>query len=604
MRPTLNAWSHRSPTPRRPRECRPAAQGVSKVLVIAVVAAVAVGVGALALWGFPGRGGSDEPPGGTAIAHQGDLVITVSESGSLRAKESISIINEVEGQSTIAEIVAEGKQVEKDDVLLKMDSKDLVDRMAQLEADLGTLEAEYRSAVLNLEIQEKEAESAIAAAVQKVLFAKMDLKKYLEGDYPQRQREVESDIAIAEAECRQAEDELMWTEKLFKVDAVTQQKVETDRLNVKKARISVDRTKESQRLLTEFEYIKQKTTLESACVESERELERVRKQMDNNTQVRQAQVTSAKTRLDIKNSTFTTMKRQIDRAVIKAPASGMIVYEKPPRWRNDQPLEVGGKINYQQKLMTLPDLSAMEIVVSINETEIERVAVGQRANIFVDARQDQTYSGTVKRVAVMADQGSRNSPDVKVYEAVVSLDQATEGLKPDMSARAEILCKVIKDQLLIPVTGMRVLRGRSAAIVKTPAGLEVRLIEAGETNDKFIIIKSGLSEGDEVLLYEPQAMPEIPWAAPEKKVPDLPPVDLQAPVAPLGQQDAPPAAGTVDPAKRAEFLKRLGEATTDEERQKIRDEMRAQGITAGSRRGNRGTDGAAPRGGQTGGGGV
>jgi hypothetical protein len=217
----------------------------------------------------------------------------------------------------------------------------------------------------------------------------------------------------------------------------------------------------------------------------------------------------------------------------------MIVYEKPPHWRNDQPLEVGGKINFQQKLMTLPDLSAMEIVVRINETEIERVTVGQRANIYVDARQDMTYSGTVKRVAVMAVQGSRSSPDVKVYEAVVSIEQSTEGLKPDMSARAEILCKVIKDQLLIPVTGARVLRGRTAALVNTSGGIEVRPLEVGETNDKFIIVKSGLSEGDEVLLYEPKVMPEIPWTAPEKKTPELPTPDAEAPPAVPTVQQVP-----------------------------------------------------------------
>lgn len=609
MRPTLNAWSFRPGRSRRPGlECRPAARGVSKVLVIAIVALVAVGVGALALWGFSSGGGDSEPPGGSAVARRGDLVITVSESGDLKAKESISIINEVEGQSTIAEIVPEGKTVEKDEVLLRMDSKDLVDRQAQMEADLGTLEAEHKSAVLNLEIQKKEAESAIAAAEQKVTFAKMDLDKYLQGDYPQQQRAMESDIAISKAEFQQAKDELYWTEKLLEKDAVTRQKLETDKLNLEKARISVEQAEENLRLLKAFEYVKQKTTLESNCVESQRELERVKQQMDNNTQVKEAQVKSAKTRLDIKNNAYETMRRQIDHMVIKAPQAGMIVYEKPPRWRNDQPLEVGGSIHYQQKLMTLPDLSAMEIVVRINETEIERVAVGQRANIYVDARQDRTYTGTVKRVAVMAEQGSRGSPDVKVYEAVVSIEQATEGLKPDMSARAEILCNVIKDQLLIPVTGMRVLRGRGAAIVKTAGGLEVRPIETGETNDKFIIIKSGLSEGDEVLLYEPKVMPEIPWTAPEKKEPELPPVDPEATEMPTVREPrAPgngtgPAAGTVDPAKLAEIRKRLEAATTDEERQKIREEMRALG--GGTRRGNRGgTEGAGSRGGPGGAGG-
>ena len=110
MKPTLTASWRPSLTQvrwlrRRPNNRRHTARAASKVLVIGIVVAVGVGAGALALFGFAGGSDALDTAGGTAEARRGDLVITVSESGSLRAKESVSIINEVEGQSTIAEIV-------------------------------------------------------------------------------------------------------------------------------------------------------------------------------------------------------------------------------------------------------------------------------------------------------------------------------------------------------------------------------------------------------------------------------------------------------------------------------------------------------------------
>jgi HlyD family secretion protein len=592
MKSTLSNWAPRSPRPtRRPGSGPATAPAVSTVLVVTIVCVVAAVV-ALAVWAFPVGRADSEPPGGTAVARRGDLEITVNENGNLRARDSISIMNAVEGNSTVAEIVPEGSFVQKGDLLLKMDSKEMEDRKASDSAALDSLKAEYEAAKINLDIQKKEAESAIAAAEQKVTFAEMDLKKYLEGDYPQSLRDADSAIKIAEAEYKQAETELYWTEKLFEKDAVTRQKVDTDKLNLDKARIAVEKAKKSRELLEQYQYVKQKATLEAACIESRRELARVKQQMQNNEQLKTAAVSSAKTRLDIRQDSFDRLLAQLDKMTIRAPSQGMIVYEKPQRWRGEQALSVGGSTYFRQKLMTLPDLSVMEIVVNVNETEIERVAVGQKATIIVDALPDRKYTGQVRQVAVMADANQRAATDVKEYEVVVSINESTEGLKPDMSGRAEIQCKTIKDQLLVPVTGIRMLRDHAAAIVKTSYGLEARKVKVGETNDKFIIITSGLEEGDEVLLYDPKVMPEIGWEATgeaeaKARSADEAPLngsrDLQPPATVPGNETA------TDPnaAKRAELFKRLQEATSDEEKQKIGNELRALGGGSG-RRGSRG----------------
>lgn len=533
MRSILRASLNPTTPTTRQRRSPGHVRGVSKTVVLVVLAVLGGGLVA-AVVGFSGGDGADSSDSGTAVVKRGSLVISVTEEGTLRAKESVNITNEVEGSSTVAELVDEGTYVEKGQVILKMDAKELIDRKTQQEAKLQTIEAEYKASVLNLAIKKNEALSKLSKAQQKVRFAKMDLDKYLQGDYPQKKRKTESDIVIAKAEMTQAEDELYWTEKLLAKGVVTRQKLDGDKLTVEKAKIKVTQAEEALRLLEKFELVKEKARLESEHVESERELERVKQQNESNIALMEAQAASSKVRRDIRKAEFKKLLEQIDKATIRAPQSGMLVYEAPGRWSNNQPLAVGVMTRYGQKLFKLPDLSKMEVDVKIHESQIERIEAGQQAEIRINAFAGQVFQGKVQRIGVMASRQRWFNPDVKVYETVVSLDGEAVRMKPGMSAEVCITCKTIKDVLLVPVTGVHILNGRDAAIVTGGSDLKIREVAIGETDDEFVIVTSGLEEGDKVLLYEPEVMPTIPWPPPHKEKEKVAPDDIG------GEPPAPP----------------------------------------------------------------
>ena len=565
-------------------------------MVLALAASAVIAAATRQFGGTSDAGGS----GGTAIVRQGDLVVSVTEGGSVRAKESVDIINEVEGSSTIAELVDEGATVEKDQVLMRMDSMDIEERKTDEESRLRSMEAEFKAAELNLAIQLSQAESNITQAGQKVTFAQMDLTKYTEGDWLQQLSEADSDITLADQEWEQAKDQLYWTERLEQAGAATKQQLKADTLSVRRTEIKLTHAKKRRELLEQYEYPKQLAQLKSDLAESKRELERVKQQMASNIALKEAALAVARDRLAIQNTRYDKLKEQLLKTVIRAPQSGMIVYVAPGRWNRDaQPLAVGVSVRYRQQLFMLPDLSEMEVDVSIHETQIERVRPGQQATVIIDAFPDRKFTGEVKKISLMADSQRWFNPDVKVYTTVLSIRGNTEGLRPGMSAKVEILCKVVKDELLVPVTGVHMLRGRSAALVKTGSGIEIREIEIGDTNDKSVIVRSGLDEGDEVLLYLPAVIPEIPWEEPQQQpheagelqglpvVPDVPPPGVTG--------DAPP---NPDAARREELRKRM-ENATPEEREKLREEMRRLGGSRPRRQGTRGEgtrgNSAAPR---------
>jgi len=507
-------------------------------------------------WGLGAFGSTDDgrgTSGGTTAVKRGDLVITVTEGGNLRAKESKEIINKVEGSSTILELVPEGTYVKEGDVLMKLDAADLEERLVPEEARLKTQEADYLAAEEALVIQDSVRESELKKAELAEKFAKMDFEKYCKGDWPQQQKQAKADITVAKQEQVLANKRLGYTKDLHEEGIVTREELEGDQLAVTKADIDYDQAKEALNLLRDYDNPKQMAQLKSDWDEAIAERKRVRRRQDSEVAQKTADRDAKQANFKIQEGRVEKLREQIEHTIIKAPQPGMIVYWTPRhRWSSQRPPEVGGTVRHRQTIMTLPDVSRMEIDVKIHESQIDRVREGQPARIKVDAFPDRKYTGTVtSEIAVMADSQRWFNPDVKVYNVVISIDQETDGLKPGMSAQVEIICDVLRERLLAPVTGVHILRGKTAAIVRNGADLEVRRVKVGPTNDKEVVIEEGLEEGDLVMLYEPDVMPEIPWEEPKEKAEDIPtlPEAARASTRPAaepgaGDSDRPAGSGT------------------------------------------------------------
>ncbi|MBE3144161.1 MAG: hypothetical protein IMZ61_09595, partial [Planctomycetes bacterium] len=120
----------------------------------------------------------------TFVARRDNIIVTVTESGSIKAKKSIDLKSEVEGRATIINIVPEGSYVTPEDVnngkiLVELDSGDLKEQLTQRQIDFTGAEASYAQAKESYDIQVKQNESDISAAELKVKFALMDFQKYL-----------------------------------------------------------------------------------------------------------------------------------------------------------------------------------------------------------------------------------------------------------------------------------------------------------------------------------------------------------------------------------------------------------------------------------------
>jgi hypothetical protein len=144
----------------------------------------------------------------------------------------------------------------------------------------------------------------------------------------------------------------------------------------------------------------------------------------------------------------------------------------------------------------MPDLSQMQVKVGINESVVDRVKVGQKASVKLA---DMTLEGTVSSVASITKPASWWTANEVNYETIISLP-AGHGLRPGMSAAAEVTIASYEDILTIPVAAVVESGDSHSCWVQTTEGPKQRRLKIGDSNGVFTVVEQGLSEGEEVIL--------------------------------------------------------------------------------------------------------
>ena len=519
--------------------------GRSLIILISVAVVITVGIfGFLRLKGS----GSDDSNSGTGLfaVKRGDLAITVTESGSIKAVKTKDIKSEVEGRATIVNIVPEGTVITPEDVndgkvLVELDSSELKEQLSQREIQLTSAEADFADANESHLIQVKQNESDITAAELKVKFSLMDLQKYLGktvaqsllekanadpdssidiaslledpnslgGEASQKLRELKGNITLAESNLEKAAYTLEWTEKLYKKQYVAETELRKDRLDKQRIEIEEEKARIALTLFQLYEFAKQSEQLLSDYNEARRDLDRTKARARAQLAQAKAKLASAKSTFKVQGQRLNKLHEQIEACMILAPAVGQVVYwSSTERWSRVK-IEQGAEVYEGSKIITIPDASEMKVEIKIHETWIDRIEPNQPADITVEAFPDETFTGRVLKKAPLADTGNWSNPDLKVYSTDIGIDGTHDSLKTGMTGKVTVIIDKLQDVLYVPIQSVVTVEDKKICYVAgSPA--QKREVETGLFNDNFVEIKSGLAEGEKVLLNPPK------WTEPEK----------------------------------------------------------------------------------------
>lgn len=476
---------------------------------------VVITVGAISR-GKQAAGAATPLDGQIFTVKRGPLVISLLSSGQVKAKQVTEVKCLVFGDSKINWIIDEGTFVKAGDKLAELESSMLQESAIRSQIEVAQAKAAYEQAIQNLENQKSKNVSDIIIAQNKYDMAELDLEKYIKGDYQQKTREAESAIKLAEAELKRAKDRLDGTKKLLEKGFVNRGELEADTLEVTKQEIELEKATNAKDLLEKYEYKRETSSLETAKEGAQEELKRTKMEAESELANKKTLVESAKSELELEQYQLQRYERQLKNVTVLAPQDGMVVYAKNDYDDDSSRIRVGASVHYQQRLIDLPDFSSWRIEARIHESLIQQVKMGQKATINIDAFQNLPLSGEVERISVLPD-SNRWMMDTKEYIVNLAVSTTTLPLKPGMTAKSEILMDSLKDVLYVPVQAISTVDGKALAYVVTETGPVERQVIVGQCNDKYAEIKSGLREGDRVMLVASENAGLGPKAEEEKK---------------------------------------------------------------------------------------
>lgn len=197
---------------------------------------------------------------------------------------------------------------------------------------------------------------------------------------------------------------------------------------------------------------------------------------------------------ELKLNRFIELTAQMN---VTAPKSGMVIYVND--WNGKR--GPGSQISsWDPTIAELPDLSEMITKAFINEVDITKVILGQKARITLDAFPGKEFHGQVISKANIGEQ-VRNF-DTKVFEVLVLLSSIDSLLRPAMTTGIDIVTDSLPTCLQVPLEAIQT-DSVSFVYKKSKSGFVKQEVVTGPSNDLSISVAAGLEAGDEVSLNPP-----------------------------------------------------------------------------------------------------
>ncbi len=192
-------------------------------------------------------------------------------------------------------------------------------------------------------------------------------------------------------------------------------------------------------------------------------------------------------------SRVAALEATLEMAVLKAPFNGTVTSVE---------IKSGDQVAPGSPAFRIDDFSRLLVDVLVPEVDINRIQVGQSAQISFDAIQDNTYTGEVVEVARVGEtdpaSGSVN------FNVTIELQDADERVLPGMTAAVTVVVNQQEDVLLVPNRAVRLREGERVVYILRDGMPVMEPIEIGNTSETVSEVVSGnVSEGDLVILNPP-----------------------------------------------------------------------------------------------------
>ena len=451
-------------------------RGMFAAAAVVLVAGLGAGVG---LWR---RSAVD--PSLVAAVRRGSLTAQLTTSGTLRPIESLTYRSPLTGRDAeIVDLAPEGLRVNEGDLLVRLDT-------TELQRDVERVQQELRQLQMDVQVAEGERTEAIAS-----------LRAVSEGEGALSVEEVRTRFQIASKKAERLRQEYEQLKPLMEKGYITRDELGRTASDLEEAEEELALARRRADVAVQLTHPREKQRATTLLAQ------------------RESQLINVRARHEDAASRLATLQGLIEACTLYAKRPGLVVYEEFMTASPRRKIRVGDRVTSSQGLVTIPEVNRMLVEGSVGEAEVHRVRPGQTAVVRLEAYPALRLTGKVVRVGTLASSSINRPLEDKRFDLVIELDPASAELRPEMTARADILVGTRDNVLLIPVNAVFEQGGRLVAHRRTrTGGVETLNVELGESNDQWVEVVGGLDDGDRVLLSAPAATAAPP---PPDKMPNL-----------------------------------------------------------------------------------
>lgn len=195
-----------------------------------------------------------------------------------------------------------------------------------------------------------------------------------------------------------------------------------------------------------------------------------------------------------------------DRMLVKAPLGGLAVMQTIRRGTDIGQIQQGDQLYPGQFFMQVVDLKSMVVNASVNQVDVEKLRIGQKARVRFDAYPDLELPAHVYSIAAMGRPGGMRASYLREVPVRLKLDKPDPRVIPDLSVSVDVV--IDSDTQAAAVAPLSSVfrdgaESKPYIFVRTATGFERREVELGLENYVAASIKSGLRPGEVIAAERP-----------------------------------------------------------------------------------------------------
>ena len=221
-------------------------------------------------------------------------------------------------------------------------------------------------------------------------------------------------------------------------------------------------------------------------------------------QQQQAQIQAIELNRDQSQLELQRSQANVKKMTMTAPIDGFVVMNSIVRNNEFGTVREGDQVRAGQPFMFVVDPSSMVLSASVNQVDAERLRLGMKANIRLDAYNDIQVPGTLVGIGAMAQTSTFRASYVGEIPVRLSLDKMDPRIIPDLTASAEVHLQTEENTIVLPRSALFEDNGSKYVFLRNPDGAWIRKpVETGVVSFTNVAIHSGVQKGDVIALQRP-----------------------------------------------------------------------------------------------------